>query len=128
MDKKAKHCPFCGSKNVDWVPATFGDGYQYECGHCGAQTKSFETKEEARAAWNSRYKGPNTIKIDPKKLAAARDAKGITGKQLAELSGVHFMTIYNYEHYPDRYGYARRSAVEPICKALGISLKDIEEE
>lgn len=55
MDLKA--CPFCGSENVGWVPGIGGGGQRYavECGHCGAETMEYETKEEAYAAWNRRH-------------------------------------------------------------------------
>ena len=47
MDK-LKKCPFCGGEaEIFWVI----------CKECTAETKDFDTKEEAIEAWNRRVEG-----------------------------------------------------------------------
>lgn len=62
--KKIKKCPFCGAQaevsyvNIASLEGSKGTNYLVECVNidCKAwvQTKAYDTKEEAIAAWNER--------------------------------------------------------------------------
>ena len=56
--KELKPCPFCGgkakilSRAIDWLL----DEHIIKCESCNCRTDTYETKGEAREAWNKRYK------------------------------------------------------------------------
>lgn len=54
-------CPFCGSGDADVLETESGiaglRGHRYCCcGGCGSQTGLYNTRKEARQAWNRRKK------------------------------------------------------------------------
>ena len=52
MKKELKPCPFCGGE-AEIVGYTI---FWATCKECTAETKDFDTKEEAIEAWNRRVK------------------------------------------------------------------------
>ena len=52
LEETLNKCPFCGGEpQVNLYIKKF----YVRCEKCGAQTKDFNTQEEARAAWNKRF-------------------------------------------------------------------------
>ena len=56
MNDKSIQCPVCGTKgNVEggivYTNFVLTDKYSISCEHCGCSTKHYDTKEDAKAAW-----------------------------------------------------------------------------
>ena len=59
------------------------------------------------------------------KLREAREAAGLTRKQLAELSGINFRSIESYEQSIRDFNLARVDIVKAIAQALNKKIEDI---
>ena len=59
------------------------------------------------------------------KLREAREAAGLTRKQLAELSGINFRSIEAYEQSIRDFNLARVDIVKAIAQALNKKIEDI---
>ncbi len=52
-EEKLKPCPSCGGDDVGiWYDNKKFNGYRIFCKGCGGMSDSYDTSEEARAAWN----------------------------------------------------------------------------
>jgi Lar family restriction alleviation protein len=58
MSNEAEGCPFCGKERaaIDTFNYVGGKPYRYrvQCQECGANTRWYETEEQAWEAWNTR--------------------------------------------------------------------------
>lgn len=59
------------------------------------------------------------------KLKEAREAAGLTRKQLGELSGINFRSIEAYEQSIRDFNLARVDIVKAIAQALNKKIEDI---
>lgn len=61
-------------------------------------------------------------------MQIARQATGLTQKQLAEKSGVSLSTIQKYERGAKDINNAGLNVVMALCKALGCSVADLRDD
>lgn len=59
------------------------------------------------------------------KLKTARQAKGLTQKQLAEASGLNLRTLQHYEQGSKDLNQAAAITVYGLAVILGVSVKDL---
>lgn len=57
MSEELKQCPFCGSKNLQYVeknPESYEQCYYVYCLNCDAQGPEYISIDDAISAWNRR--------------------------------------------------------------------------
>lgn len=59
------------------------------------------------------------------KLATLRKSRGLTNKQLAEITGISSRTIENFEHRPELIKNTAVKFTYALSKALGVSIAEI---
>jgi Lar family restriction alleviation protein len=67
MSDKLLPCPFCGgeAREYTWTSDNrpYNEWHEISCEVCSGSTCTYNTEEEAIAAWNQRWMGAGTIEV-----------------------------------------------------------------